>query len=352
MALMPALKQHFSWWNPDVADFWLAHLRPHWSVRRPYALVESVERAAIDAVTIVCKPNRHVQACLPGQHVQVSVTVNGTRHSRYYSPTVRPDGRWQFTVKHVAEGTVSGWLNGGLAAGAVIEIGEPMGEFHTVPVDQPLLLLAAGSGITPLYSMLQQRLMQASKAPVQLWYWASEREQLCFTKQLHAWQTEHAHFHFQPLLTQTKTLHEGELSGRLTMDMLQQHIEQLADYHVLACGPAEFLRTAAPLQTLAASLMSETHEPARAVSYAGEVTVHLAKQGRKVLVPAAKSLLEGLEEAGVTVPFGCRRGICNTCHCQRLEGITEHLLLGTETSGAGSVQLCVAQAKTDISLNL
>lgn len=352
MALMPALKQRFAWWNPEVADFWLSHVRPHWSVYRPYALVQQVQREAVDAVTVVCQPNRHVPACLPGQHVQLAITVNGTRQHRYYSPTVRPDGRWQFTVKQVPEGNVSQWINQALQPGAVLEVGAPMGEFHTVPHNEPLLLLAAGSGITPLFSVLQQRLTAGATAPVELWYWAGKREQLCFLEQLKAWQSEHQQFRLQAVLTQEAAVQAGDLSGRLNVALLQQCIADLAHYHVLACGPTGFVRAAAPLQALAASFASETHQPVQAVNAAGEVTVQLAKQSRSVQVAAGKSLLEGLEEAGVAVPFGCRRGICNTCHCQRLEGTTEHMLLGHEASGAGAVQLCVAQAKTDLSLNL
>src|SRR5699024_7321136 len=157
---------------------------------------------------------------------------------------------------------------------------------------------------------------------------------------------------FQPMLTQEGAVQAGELNGRLEVAQLQQRIANLAQYHVLACGPTGFVRAAAPLQALAASFASETHQPVQAATEAGEVTVHLAKQGRDVLVAAGKSLLEGLEAAGVAVPFGCRRGICNTCHCQRLAGTTEHLLLGRQTSGAGAVQLWLAQAKTDLSLNL
>jgi len=352
MALMPTLKQRFAWWNPEVADFWLSHLRPHWSVHRPYALVQQVQREAVDAVTLVCQPNRHVPACLPGQHVLLTLAVDGTRESRYYSPTVRPDGRWQFTVKQVPQGTVSQWINQALQPGTVLEVSAPAGEFHAVPTEEPLLLLAAGSGITPLFSVLQHRLAQGVSAPVQLWYWASKREQMCFVEQLQAWQKEHEGFHFQPMLTQEGAVQAGELNGRLEVAQLQQRIANLAQYHVLACGPTGFVRAAAPLQALAASFASETHQPVQAATEAGEVTVHLAKQGRDVLVAAGKSLLEGLEAAGVAVPFGCRRGICNTCHCQRLAGTTEHLLLGRQTSGAGAVQLCVAQAKTDLSLNL
>lgn len=352
MARMPERKRTFSWWNPEVVDFWLSHVRPHWSVRRAYALVEAVRQEAVDAVTVVCKPNRHVQPCLPGQHIAVTAVVEGVRHQRYYSPTVLPNGRWQFTVKLVEQGLVSSAFHRHLQPGAVLELGKPEGDFHQVPTDKPWLLLAAGSGITPLFSLLHARMQQKQVPPTELLYWATQREQLCFVKQLDAWQAQHENVRFQPFLTGAAALQPNELSGRIDVDELQQRIPDLSAYHVFVCGPPGFVRAAAALQEHAAGWVSETHEPVMAAPYAGQVTVHLAKQAKDVVISAGKSLLEGLEEAGVMVPFGCRRGICNTCHCQRLEGVTEHMLLGAENSGAGGVKLCVSQARTNVSLDL
>jgi len=353
MALMPQQKSRFSWWNAEAADFWLQHVRPHWSLGRAYALVKTRRMVAEDAIAIELKPNRHVQRCEPGQHLSVTVTINGIRHKRYYSPTLLANGNLQITVKRVEDGLVSTWIHQALMPGQAVELGEPVGAFHTLDGGKPLLLLAAGSGITPMYSLLTHFLASTSyQAPITLHYWAAKRDQLCFVEELKAWEQAHDHFQFIPYLTQETALLEGEQSGRFNTQQFIDGQVDLADAQVLVCGPFGFVQGTQELQAQVASWHSETHQEPQAKDALGTRLVTLVKSGKAVAVPANKTLLEGLEEAGVEVPFGCRRGICNTCSCQRIEGATQHLVSGNTLSGDGAVQLCVNQAVTDLHLNL
>ena len=353
MALMPQQKNRFSWWNTEVADFWLQHVRPHWSLSRAYALVKARKKVAADAVAIELQPNRHVPLCHPGQHMSVVVTIDGVRHKRYYSPTQLANGNLLITVKRVEGGRVSEWIHDVLTSGQTVELGEPTGAFHQLDKTKPLLLLAAGSGITPMYSLLTHLLADSlHQAPVALHYWAAKREQLCFVDELRAWAETAKNFSFVPYLTQEATLLEGEQQGRFQAQEFIHGQDGLAEAQVLVCGPFGFVQSTQELQPHVAAWHSETHQEAQAKDALGTHSVTLVKSGKTVAVAANKTLLEGLEEAGIEVPFGCRRGICNTCSCQRLEGTTEHLVSNNTASGDGVVQLCVNQAVSDIHLNL
>lgn len=352
MAIMPQQKNSFPWWNTETADFWLQHIRPHWSLSRAFALVVGHRPVAADAVAIELKPNRHVQMCRPGQHMSVTVEVRGVLHKRYYSPTVLANGNLQITVKRIPGGKVSGWIHQALLPGKTVELGEPQGSFHQLDQTKPIMLLAAGSGITPMYSLLNDLLINTSDQPLELHYWASKREQFCFREELIAWEQAHESFSFIPYLTQEPELLTGERGGRFDIHSFLAGGKDVSDYQVVACGPFGFVQSCAALEASVAAWHSETHQEPQANNTSGMRTVTLVKSGRVVEVPANKTLLEGLEQAQVAVPFGCRRGICNTCSCRRLEGASEHLVSGNTSNGDGVIQLCINQATTDIHLDL
>lgn len=352
MAIMPQQKNSFPWWKTETADFWLQHIRPHWSFSRAFALVVARRPVAADAVAIELKPNRHVQMCQPGQHMSVIIEVSGVRHKRYYSPTVLANGNLQITVKQVVGGKVSTWIHRALIPGKTVELGKPHGEFHQLDQTKPIMLLAAGSGITPMYSLLSYWLKTAPDQPIELHYWASRREQLCFREALAEWEQTHECFSVTSYLTQEPELLAGELSGRFDIHRFLAHGKDLSNYQVVVCGPFGFVQSCAALEPLVAVWHSETHQEPQANNASGTRTVTLVKSGRVVEVPANKTLLEGLEQAQVAVPFGCRRGICNTCSCQRLEGTSAHLVSGNLSNGDGVIQLCMNQATTDIHLDL
>lgn len=352
MSLMPTTKNSFSWWSPGTVDFWLSHVRPHWSVNRPFALVKSVTKAASDAVHIQLKPNRNVRLPQPGEHLAVTVEIKGVRYTRFYSPTLMANGRIQITVKAVGNGVVSQFLNQGLQPGTTVELGEPAGGFSAADVSKPWLLLAAGSGITPVYSLLQQRYANADgSVATHLLYWNKLREQACYQDELVALNSQQENFDFQLHLTQQSAEQSFEREGRIDVDSLLAQIPNLANYQVFVCGPPAFIQAAMPLREHVADLFSETHQEVAAKPIDGMVKVTLLKSNKVVEVPAAKSLLDGLREAGVSMPHGCRKGVCNTCSCERVEGTTENIVESIKSSGNGAVKICVNQPHSDITLN-
>src|SRR3954452_9221616 len=145
--------------TPLLPSDYLELLNPLWSTRELRGRIERVEPETDDAATVVIKPGYRWDGHIPGQYLRIGVDVKGRRHWRAYSLTSapdRPDGCITITVKHVDEGVVSPYLVKHGRVGAIVSLGGVEGDF-ILPEDPPekLLFISAGSGITPIMSMLR-----------------------------------------------------------------------------------------------------------------------------------------------------------------------------------------------------
>lgn len=344
---------------PAVFDFWASKLNRTLSWERCLARVVECRPEARDCVTLVLRPNRHFAGYLPGQHLNISVEVDGVRLTRCYSPTSLPgpDRTFAITVKAMAGGKVSQALVHETRVGDVLEIGpgEAFGDM-VLPADASdgrWLFAAAGSGITPLMALLRELLARDAGADVVLMYWVRAREDLCFRGELADLARAHPHVRVVPVLTGGETPAAGELSGRPEASHFQP-LADLGERHVRACGPRGFVDAISALLSEAVpDIQCESFTPALPVPATGvPVTVTLARSGRQVQLPSGQALLPALEAAGIQPAHGCRQGICNTCSCQKLAGNTRDLLLGQDDTEAGAIKLCVSSAQTNLTLDL
>jgi len=147
--------------DEHVFDFYARQLGPQLSLNRILARVEAIRSEARNVVSFVLRPNRNWRGFRPGQHVQLTVEIDGVRHARTYSPSNAPaaGGTVTLTVKRHPGGRVSGYLHEHLAVGDIVELSQAFGDFVLPdPVPAKLLMIAGGSGITPLMAMLRDLL--------------------------------------------------------------------------------------------------------------------------------------------------------------------------------------------------
>ncbi|MGH8052420.1 MAG: ferredoxin reductase [Stenotrophomonas sp.] len=339
------------WLSEGFFDFWSSRVHPLWTLRRPLARLVARNAASSDAVTLELQPNRHFKGMLAGQHINLGVEVEGRLTTRSYSPTVLPNGHLAITVKAIAGGKISNHLARDAAIGEVFALGQAFGEM-TLPADAPqcLLLLAAGSGITPMRALLRQLDAQGMLAPVELRYWARCREELCFVEELNALASRQPNFRLQLLLTRDPNAPNARVDAHDFSD-----ITALKNARVLACGPGGFVEAARQrLQGQVASFQSEAFsQPLLPAQEAGSVQVQLLRSGRTLTVPRGTALLQALEAEGIQPASGCRMGICNTCVCGKVSGITRHTLTGEYADEPSTLlKLCVNSASTDLALEL
>lgn len=347
-----------NWVNPAVFDFWAAHVNPLWTWQRPLAKVVARYPESSDAVTLVLQANRHFQGFKPGQHINVSAEVNGHRVTRSYSLTGLPDQNKELriTVKEVEGGRLSAHLCRHTRVGDVLEIGQAFGELNASTDGQPLYLLAAGSGITPMMSLLRARDLQAERSPAMLLYWAGRREALCFVEELRARAADPAQkLQLIFILTQQEPERNDERQGRISAELLQPLFQQ-EKVHIRCCGPAEFVSSAREMtRDHVLTFQAEAFTPplTNSVSDKGNVEVFLSRSQRHLQIPKGESLLDALESQGLQVEYGCRMGICNTCACGKQEGSTQNMQTGEQSHEATSaLRLCINRATTNLTLDL
>src|ERR1700730_5266030 len=148
-----------SLFKPLLPDDYLELINPLWTTQELRGRIERIEQETADAVTVVIKPGWAWPGHKPGQYLRVGMPVNGIHHWRAYSITSdpgRPDGCISITPKLVATGKVSPYLVRTARPGVIVRLGGVEGAF-TLPDPLPakLLFISAGSGITPIMSMLR-----------------------------------------------------------------------------------------------------------------------------------------------------------------------------------------------------
>lgn len=361
--LISPISAQFSWsgllkatLTPDLINFWLKKLNPIWSFDQAVAQIVDRQETAKGSVTFVLKLNRHAKIPKAGQHLAVRAQVNGVWVERSYSPSMlqnRPR-HLIITVKQVASGKLSQWFMQQAKVGDVLQLGQPFGEFAWPQAQHSVVLLAAGSGITPMISLLRDWSQKPDLRPVQLRYWVSYREQACFVEELLFLQQSKPNFSFQLYLTQEQPLHTHERQGRLSAEQFLEYAEP-EQSHVLVCGSADFVHTAqASLPRVNQWQVEAFSPPVRPIEASNQqVTITLQRQQKRLTIPVGQSILVALEAAGMSHPSGCRMGLCNTCACPKTSGTTEHLISREQRHEVDSaLRVCISTAKTDLILDL
>ncbi len=343
--------------SPPIFDFWAAKLSPTLSWQRVLARVVARRTEAEGAVTLELQANRQFSGFAPGQHVNVTAEVNGRSVTRSYSFTgiEAAKGRISLTIKQVTGGKLSTQLCQHTEMGDVLELSAAFGDMALPAVPQPLLLLAAGSGITPMMSFVRALAARGMPSSCTLIYWAKTREEICFAAELKTLAAEHSNFTLHLALTRQQAAGAYEIAGRASAELLNALAPELQATATYACGPSDFVQSLAGLVgERAYSFAAEAFTPAaRPMAATGTVRVTLAASQRVLELPAGQPLLTALEAQGITPPSGCRMGICNTCACGKLSGTSQNLNTGsTSFEPESALRICISAATSDLVLDL
>src|SRR5947209_9321681 len=174
--------------SPLLVDDYLELINPLWSTRELRGRIEDIKHETEDAATVLIKPGYRWPGHKPGQYLRIGLDIEGVRHWRAYSLTSDPwreDGLIGITVKHVDEGVVSPYLVRRGRPGTIVSLGGVEGDF-ILPDDLPdkLLFISAGSGITPIMSMLRSLRAQDALDDAVLLHSARTPEDVIFGEEL------------------------------------------------------------------------------------------------------------------------------------------------------------------------
>lgn len=326
-------------------------LSRRWSLTECRASVLSVVRECPDVISLHLRPNRLFKGFTPGQHLALTVPVNGVLKSRTFSLSQAPasDGSLRLTIKVKADGQVSKAASA-LKRGDVVLLSQTSGAFVHPKPKRGVLLVSAGSGITPMMAMLQDWARQDTPPDTVLLHSCRNETEFLFKHEL---QTLVHRFPAMKIIP----VYSAE-SGRLDAARLRQLVPDFALRDTLLCGPRPFMEWVSDFYTeqgLAGQLKQEHFQPRLTPIRpdAEHFTAFDADGSAAFSARSGQSLLEAAEADGLKPAHGCRRGICMTCQCKKLAGVVHNQLTNT-ASGSGEewIQLCVSTPVSDLHLEL
>ncbi len=341
--------------TPLLPDDYLRLANPLWSARELRGRILEVRRETEDSATLVIKPGWGFGFDYqPGQYIGIGVRVDGRWRWRSYSLTSSPAAHSRsprtvtITVKAMPEGFLSTHLVAGVAPGTVVRLAAPQGNFVLPdPAPRSILFLTAGSGITPVMSMLRTLVRRNQVGDIMHLHSAPTEADVLFGAELAALAADQRGYRLRVRETRTR--------GRLDLGRLDDEVPDWRERQTWACGPEGMLNQAERVWS-AAGIGDRLHLERFAVSKAAPAgaggTVTFARSGRTVAADAATSLMEAGEGAGVQMPFGCRMGICQSCVVPLAEGHVRDLRTGVEHDPGTRIQTCVSAASGDCVLEI
>ncbi len=247
-------------------------------------------------------------------------------------------------MKRVVGGRVSTWLHEHLTPGHVIGLGRPQGDFVAPTSASPLLLVAGGSGITPVIAILRDLENRDAVHDVVVVHSAREDADAIFGRDLAVMALQHPGLRL--------VAHRTATVGRLDAATLESLVPDLATREVYVCGPSG-------LRGLVRSIAGDrVHSEAFTAPIVCAPQPDLAVRtvqlrDRRLTLAGTGTLLEQLERAGEQPAHGCRIGVCHTCRCTKQRGTVLDLTTGRISSEPDEeIRLCVSIAHSDLELAL
>lgn len=297
---------------------------------------------------------------LAGQFITLFPQVNGEEVARCYTLSSSPSRAQDIsiTVKRVTDGQVSNWLHDNLQVGDKISADAPQGIFHVdSKPTQKLLLLSAGSGITPMLSICRYLTDTHSERDVIFYHQARTESDLIAINELDYLAHRNPRLRLINVLTQPDANWKGP-QGRLSRELLIKEVPDITERLVMCCGPEGFMQQAQEAckqlgcaeqnwlqESFAAPPGIEIDSPPEAVT--------LTMNTEQFTGDNQESILAQAEKQGLALPFGCRAGVCGACQVKLISGEVirrSELPLSEEDKAQGIILACSCIPQSDLKI--
>lgn len=336
--------------GPHGVDRYTELVAPTWTLGEARAKVTDVRRSTPRSVTLTLTPNDtflSAQNLEAGQYVNLTVEIDGRRHTRCYSPAnAEGAATLELTIGRHEGGLVSNYLYEHAHRGMVVGLAGTGGDF-TLPAREPrsprrMLFVSGGSGITPVMSMVRTLVARDYPGEIAFIHYARTPDEACYRDELAE-------------LPSVRVLHgytrsdDGDLTGRFGPAHLAAAMP--SPDAVFVCGPTALIEA---VRSHCDNVYSESFVPpvfdTPTNPSGGRVT--FSDSGIDT-VDDGRSLLEQAESAGLSPENGCRMGICHTCTRRKTAGTVRNLVTGAvSTAPEEDVQICVSVPVGDVDLSL
>ena len=339
-------------------------------------IIKEVQRETSSAVSILfnvpseLKPN---YTFIAGQYLNLRLTLDGKEIRRAYSICSSPEsGELRIAVKAVKNGAFSQFANTKLKSGDILEVGKPEGKFTFEPQgdrQKNYGAFVAGSGITPVISILKSVLKSEPQSSFVLVYGNKSPEETIFHQELHDLQSQYTGRLFvHYVFSQAKV--DGELFGRIDKSVVNfvlnnKHKELTFDKFYL-CGPEEMINTVSAVlkehnvaeKNIKFELFSSVStEDTIEKSFEGhtKITILVDEEETTFEMSQKQTILEAALKKGVDAPYSCQGGICSSCLARITSGTAEmkkNSILTDSEIAEGLVLTCQAHPTSEsISVN-
>jgi 3-ketosteroid 9alpha-monooxygenase subunit B len=290
--------------------------------------IANVIRETADAISIVFDVPAelaHTFRYKAGQFLTITVPYDGKELSRCYSLASAPecDSQHKVTVKRVAQGRVSNWLNDRLAAGGLLKVSPPGGLFTLKETSAPLVLFAGGSGITPNISLMKSALATSNRR-IKLVYANADDPSIIFKSEIdHLAAVERGRL---------EVVHHLDVErGFLDENAVAGHASGLLNADFYICGPGPFMDTVERALLAAGVAPERLHferfvsppdpdsvaafTPVNTADISMPETISVSLDGRthELRYEPGQTVLATVQRAGLEPPFSCTEGFCGCC---------------------------------------
>jgi ferredoxin-NADP reductase len=335
--------------GPHGVDRYTELVEPTWTAGDARAKVIAVRRQTPRSVTLTLEPNRAFTGFRAGQHINLTVEIDGRRRTRPYSPASAEGARHvELTIGLHDGGLVSTYLFRHARPGMIVGLDSVGGDF-TLPSGPPaarprrILFVSGGSGITPVMSMVRTLRAEGSDREIAFVHYARSAHEACYRDELAAMSG------VRVLHGYTRSPAAGDLDGYFGAEHLAAAMPSPEAVYV--CGPPALVeavrahRVDAKWESFVPPVFTLPEDPTGGRVSFVESGVSATDDGRP--------LLEQAEAAGLNPESGCRMGICHSCTRRKTSGVVRNLVTGAVSSAdEEDVQICVSVPVGDVDLAL
>jgi ferredoxin-NADP reductase len=341
--------------SPLLPDDYLEMINPLWSTRELRGRVEQVRQETADAATVLIRPGYRWPGHKPGQYVRIGCDIDGVRHWRAYSLTSDPfreDGLISITPKLVDAGKVSPYLVRETTPGTIVTLSDVEGDFVLAdPAPAKLLFISAGSGITPIMSMLRHLDHEDAIRDVVVLHSARRDDEVIFGDELRELDRRNEQFRLHEQMTREH--------GRIGPQDLDRLCPDWRERETYISGPSEMLDAFSDHWDQTGDceqLHMERFQPKLGLGQGEEGeggTIAFVSSGSEAKSDGKVPILVAGEEAGLDLPYGCREGICHTCVGELRSGRVRDLRNGQVYGQPGEmIRTCISAPEGPIEVEL
>ena len=303
---------------------------------------------------------------LSGQYI--TLDINGVR--RDYSLCSSPlDDEWSIGVKAMEDGIISRFLTTELKIGDTLQVSTPNGRFGipSKPNEKrTLLAFAAGSGITPILSIIKYTLQTEEWVNFYLFYSNKSPENVMFLEEMKALKEQYPdNFHPHLFYTQHK-VEDWLFEGRLDAHKFELILNQLVDINevdeAMVCGPNEMIKEISkeifnagiPKKHIHFEQFVPDDNPFESLEESDspeqvEVAVELDGEVSTLIWNREKNLIDAMLDEGIDAPYSCKGGVCSSCLCKLEEGevhLADNFVLTDSDVEGGLILACISRPKS------